>query len=187
MDFHQNARFHVRPKSKPLQRRAVLAKVTRRSLSSKPRILKDESRFDRTATPVATPKQQVRSPSVGPLVTGTREPPVTVRVKKLQRDAHSARLPAPDRDISSTPTQRRPATRRAFGAIFEHAKPAIALAGRFSSKIVVVSAEQAQRERERAAQSVVQRPHLRAIGLTGRAAFEALFNHGSDTPKSMKD
>lgn len=169
-----------------------MANKTGRPLSSKPRIFKDKSRFDRTATRVATLTQQVGFPfrigsSVAALATGTREPPVTVRVKKLQQDARSERLPAPDRDISLQRTQRRPVTKRTFGATLEHAKPAIALAGRVPSKIVVVSAEQAQRERDRAAQSVVQRPRLPAIGLTGRAAFEALFNDGSDTSKTTRD
>jgi hypothetical protein len=55
------------------------------------------------------------------------------------------------------------------------AKAAIALAGAVNSKIVVVSAEQVQRERERAAHPQVQRPRAPAFGLTGRLAFEALF------------
>jgi hypothetical protein len=55
------------------------------------------------------------------------------------------------------------------------AKPAIALAGPMSTKIVVVPAEQVRQEREREAQPKVRRPHARASGLTGRLAFEALF------------
>ena len=54
-------------------------------------------------------------------------------------------------------------------------KPAIALAGPASAKIVVVPAEQVRRERERAAQPVARRPRVLASGLTGRLAFEALF------------
>jgi hypothetical protein len=66
----------------------------------------------------------------------------------------------------------------------EKSKPAIALAGLVHSKIVVVSAEQAQREWERAAQSEVRRPRVPATGLTGKRAFEALFNDGNDTSKT---
>jgi hypothetical protein len=55
------------------------------------------------------------------------------------------------------------------------AKPAIALAGPTSTKIVVVPAEQVRRERERAAHPKVGRPHVPSSGLTGRLAFEALF------------
>lgn len=95
-------------------------------------------------------------------------------------------LSAPDRQISSTRTERRPVTKRAFRTALEYSKPAIALAGPVRSKIVVVSAEQAQREQERAAQSAVQRPRLPAIGIR-RTAFEALFNDGSDTSKTTRD
>jgi hypothetical protein len=55
------------------------------------------------------------------------------------------------------------------------AKPAIALAGPMSTKIVVVPAEQVRRERERAAHPEVRRPRVPAFGLKGRLAFEALF------------
>jgi len=55
------------------------------------------------------------------------------------------------------------------------AKPAIALAGPAGARIVVVSAEQVRREREKAAQAKVERPRVLGTGLTGRLAFEALF------------
>jgi hypothetical protein len=54
-------------------------------------------------------------------------------------------------------------------------KPAIALAGPVSRRIVVVPVEQVRRERELAELPEVQRPRTRASGLTGRQAFEALF------------
>ena len=77
--------------------------------------------------------------------------------------------------------------KRAFGTTLEYSKPAIALAGRVHSKIVVVSAEQVQRERERAAQPAVQYTRVPGNSLTGRAAFEALFKDGSNTSKATKD
>jgi hypothetical protein len=61
------------------------------------------------------------------------------------------------------------------GAKPDAAKPAIALAGPASARIVVVPAEQVRREREQAAQPEVRRPRVPASGLTGRLAFEALF------------
>jgi hypothetical protein len=54
-------------------------------------------------------------------------------------------------------------------------KPAIALAGPTNAKIVVVSAEQVQREREQASHPAVPRPRLPSNGRTGKLAFEALF------------
>jgi hypothetical protein len=171
--------------------RAVVANKRGRSPSSTVRIIEDESRFDRTTTPMATPKQQVDSPSrvrsfVAPQAATTREPPVAVPAQATQQDARAERIPAPNRKISSTRTERRPVTKRAFGTALEYSKPAISLAGRVHSKIVVVSAEQAQQEREREAQPTVQRPRVPRIGLTGRAAFEALFNDGTNT-KTTKD
>ena len=58
--------------------------------------------------------------------------------------------------------------------------PAIALAGRTNARIVVVSADQVQRERAQAAQPVLQRPRIVSSGLSGRRAFEALFAESAD-------
>ena len=172
--------------------RAVVANKRGRPASSTERIFEDESRFDRTATPMRTPKQQVDSPSRvrsfdASRAATTRESPVAVLAQATRQDARLERIPAPSRKISSTRTERRPVTKRAFGTALEYSKPAIALAGRVHSKIVVVSAEQAQRERERAAQPAVQLPRVPRIGLTGRAAFEALFNDARYTSKTTKD
>jgi hypothetical protein len=65
-------------------------------------------------------------------------------------------------------------------ASFESAKPAIALAGPVNSKIVVVSAEQARQDRERTAPSENRPRSIRGSGLTGRLAFEALFQDKRD-------
>jgi hypothetical protein len=63
-------------------------------------------------------------------------------------------------------------------------KPPIALAGPMSSKVVVVSAEQVQREREQAAQPAIRRPRTPSSGLSGRLAFEALFKDETDPSKA---
>jgi hypothetical protein len=182
----------ARRKSVPRRKREVRPGKTGQPLSSKPQIREDELRFYRITSPVATPEQRVFSPSrvrssVAPHAAATSEPLVAVPVQKPQRAARLERLLPPDRKIFSTRTERRPVMNRAFGATLEYAKPAVALAGPVGSKIVVVSAEQAQRDRERATQSAVQRPRVPAIGLTGRAAFEALFHDGSDASKTRKD
>jgi hypothetical protein len=57
----------------------------------------------------------------------------------------------------------------------EKIKPASALAGPVYSRVVVVSAEEVKRERDRAVHSEVRRHRLPATGLSGRLAFEALF------------
>jgi len=170
---------------------AVKASKPGRPLSSKPRIRENKSRFDPMVAPATTPRQnvdpdsQVRG-SVGPQAAVPEQPPVAVTAQKPQQDVTIERLPSSYRQRSSTRTVRRPVTKRALGTILENSKPAIALANPAHSKIVVVSAEQAQRERERAAKSESRRPRLPATGLTGKLAFEALFNDGNDTSKTPR-
>jgi hypothetical protein len=62
----------------------------------------------------------------------------------------------------------------------ESARPAIALAGPTNTRIVVVSADQVQRERAQVAPPVVRRP--RTVS-SGRLAFEALFADSTDLSK----
>jgi hypothetical protein len=62
----------------------------------------------------------------------------------------------------------------------ESAKPANALAGAVPLRVVVVSAEEARKARERAVPSAVRRQSVSGAGLSGRMAFEALFKVGSD-------
>ena len=57
----------------------------------------------------------------------------------------------------------------------EKIKPATALTGPMPPRVVVVSAEEVKRERDRAAHSEVRRHRMPATGLSGRLAFEALF------------
>ena len=88
------------------------------------------------------------------------------------------RLPASRRARSFRSYGPRPAKRPSRTAP-ESAQPAIALAGQTNTRIVVVSADQVQRERAQAASPVVRRPRIATSGLTGRLAFEALFADSS--------
>jgi hypothetical protein len=83
------------------------------------------------------------------------------------------RVPARRRN-GSVKSAHHPITNSALRAKPEAPKPAIALAGSISGRIVVVSAEQVRLERE-AACPAVRSPRLPGTGLTGRRAFEALF------------
>lgn len=65
-------------------------------------------------------------------------------------------------------------------------RPAIALAGSVSSRIVVVPAQQAKKEREEAAHVEVKRPRVSIAGLSGRRAFDALFNDDQTPPDSSE-
>jgi hypothetical protein len=64
--------------------------------------------------------------------------------------------------------------------------PAIALARPTNARIVVVSADQVQRERAQAAQPAIRRPRIALSGLSGRRAFEALFADASDPSKGSR-
>jgi hypothetical protein len=65
-------------------------------------------------------------------------------------------------------------------------QPAIALAGPTNARIVVVSADQVQRERAQAAQPAIRRPRIAVSGLSGRRAFEALFADATDASKGSR-
>jgi len=171
-------------------KRVVKATKTGRPFSSKPRIREQESAFDRKVAPSTTREQRPDSVSrlrgsVAPQAAALKQSPVAVTPQKPQQDVPIQRLPPSHRKMPSTRSVRRPVTKRGFGTILE-TKPAIGLAGPVHSKIVVVSAEQAQRDRQRAAQSEVRRPRVPATGLTGKLAFEALFSDGSDTSKTPR-
>jgi hypothetical protein len=84
------------------------------------------------------------------------------------------KLPA-TRRLSPIKSTRHQAVNLAGGKKPDAIKPAIALAGHMNTKVVVISVEQLQRERERAAHSALQRPRLPAAGLSGSLAFAALF------------
>lgn len=76
------------------------------------------------------------------------------------------------------------APRRVPSTISPAAKPAIALAGPPSSRVVVVSAEQVKRERDQAARPEVRRPRVSLSGATGKSAFEALFKDQTERSNS---
>ena len=97
----------------------------------------------------------------------------------IPHDVVITRLPASRRNRSLRLVGHRTAkqaSRTSRGPVL----PAIALAGRTNARIVVVSADQVQRERAQAAQPVLQRPRRVSCGLSGRRAFEALFADSAD-------
>jgi hypothetical protein len=65
-------------------------------------------------------------------------------------------------------------------------QPAIALAGPTNARIVVVSADQVQRERAQTAQPAIRKPRIAVSGLSGRRAFEALFADATDPSKGSR-
>ena len=119
-------------------------------------------------------------------------PPAPVPVEPL-RPVETLRpvealAPAETLERTELGTARRRASRRvareSSKATAEIRKPANALTNSTASGIIVVSAAELQRERERAAQSVAVRPRVSWTGQTGRLAFEALFKNEPDTSQT---
>ena len=168
----------------------VKAAKADRVLSNKPRIQKNRSRSDRPAPQGKVAKRRVES--VSPIrnavtsraATPEQKPTATTELVP-QQAVESLVLSAKER---RSPIKRvlRGAAKPAARAKLDNVKPAIALAGSMSSKIVVVSAEQAQREREQAAQSEVRRPRVPSAGLSGRLAFEALFKDATGSASTTE-
>lgn len=114
------------------------------------------------------------TPALGAVdkLTSSSEQPVIVQPERpMGQSVVVTRVPA--RRISSIRSARHRAAKPESDAKPASVKPAIALASAVGPKIVVVSAEQIRREQT--AQSEVRRPRTLTSGLSGRRAFDALF------------
>ena len=146
----------------PAQRRAGRRGSQPTQLTSDPTPLQKpaNARVRRSKTP----------PPPLPAETAASEPE-----RKTPQPAAITRIPARRRGDSSRSVRRRVVERPAAAT----SRPAIALV-RPLSNVVVVSAEQAQKQREQsAAPAPVVKPRVPSSGLSGRAAFEALFKESS--------
>ncbi len=127
--------------------------------------------------------------------------PASGSVADYPSHLEQAKITNPEHTIAeSIAITRFPARRRASSIISAHhriakppsgnkpvaIKPAIALAGPTITKVVVISAEQVQREREQASHPAVLRPRLPASGLSGKLAFESLFKDGAKPSKTSR-
>lgn len=118
---------------------------------------------------------QVPIPTTAASVVATTEQPTVPQPERaIVQSIVVTRVPA-RRRTGSVGSKRDRTPKPDSGAKPDPIKPAIALAGPVRTKIVVVSPEQKQREREQAANPQVQRPRTPISGLSGRRAFEALF------------
>ena len=77
--------------------------------------------------------------------------------------------------------ERQQSGRQEQATALERAKPMNTISGSPSSRVVVVSAEEVRKAREKAAQPIVKRPRVSVAGPNGRKAFEALFNDESNS------
>ncbi len=112
------------------------------------------------------------------------EKPAMIETERtIQQSVLITRLPAKGPRTSIRSVRQQTVT-PALSTRRDEIKPPTALAGSMRSKVVVVSAEQVQREREQAALPAIRRPRAPSSGLSGRLAFEALFKDETDPSKA---
>lgn len=171
----------------PRRKKNVLVRQAETTISSRRRSAKNKSLSNHLVAhrnQVSVPGDATaRTPGATPDQALHMEQSAIVQPKRaLEQSMVITRLPA-SRRSSIRSVRHRPA-KPAVATKPDAIKPAIALAGPMSAKIVVVSAEQVQRERERAAHPEVRRPQVRTSGLSGRRAFEALFDAENNPSKA---
>jgi len=128
----------------------------------------------------------VRVPSAVPANRSHSEQAIIAQPEpKVPESVPVTRLPARRRSSSTRSIHHR-TVKPSAGEKAIAVKPAIALAGAKNARIVVVSPEQAQREREEASRPAAPRPRPYPTGLSGKSAFEALFNDGPRTDKLVR-
>ncbi len=174
----------VRRTKAPRGKKKVNVTKTAPAVSSRPRIPEKKSRsnslvrrgkkveehVDFVPQLLSSVSHQVAEPEQPPIMAVALEVPPVIETEVFT--SIQERLPIQSRPHQSTPRRAAP---RTFAPKLENLKPTTALTGSMSSRIVVVSAEDAKRERERAAQPEVRPRRMPSSGLTGRLAFEALF------------
>jgi hypothetical protein len=185
-----SGRFTEVPEKKlpPRRKKNTVARRTDPTLSTKRQAAGNKLLSNRS---IPHPKRQgslgepaVQVSSVAPPQTANTEQSAIVQPERtIPQTVAITRLPASRRTSSVRSVPHRSAASRTSP---EPTKPAIALSGPTNARIVVVSAEQVQRERERTAQPVVRRPRMATSGLTGKLAFEALFEDPTDPSKSSR-
>jgi len=174
-------RAHPR-KRKILVRQAKLAIVGKRrdneneSESHCPvaHLKKVTKRVDSSASVTSVAVEHSKHSEQRSIMTPQRTIPASVLIQRLQARRRTSTIRSVHHRTATGASGNKP----------DVIKPAIALAGPMNTKIVVVSAEQVQQERERAAHPEVRTRRLAASGLSGRRAFEALFKDETDPLKS---
>jgi len=186
-ELHATATSHAGHKEADDRKKTLKAKKNAPVPTSKPRIPENKSRVSRPATLRKILNDSVES------VARVHGSVVRQPAKSAQTVIAPADLPtqqnARQENVSSIATTssiqsvRGKNRKPSFGTQAHHVKPAVALAGSTNSRIVVVSAQEVQRERDQAAQSQVRRPRVPSVGQTGRRAFEALFRDETEPSK----
>jgi hypothetical protein len=168
------------PAKRKRKTRTVVSAKAQRSASSRSKVLRgSRTSAQKPAVPVEhipiSPTAPVENvASLSDLVS------IIVPEGPALPNANTERLPSvPDINIQRLPYRRprgslKPAYTRSL-RVSEPTHSTGALVGSVNSKIVVVSPEQARKERERTSQIEIQPRGAFKSGLTGRLAFESLF------------
>jgi len=168
--------------------RKLNAKKRAPALSSKPRIPENKSRVSHPPTLRSILDKPVESvprmhESLARQAAKSGQPVIAPADLAPPQNGHQEVLSSVATNASIKPV-RSTHVKPALGTRANHVKPAVALAGSMNSRIVVVSAQEVQRERDQAAQSQVRRPRVPSVGQTGRRAFEALFRDENEPLKA---
>ena len=187
----QQARDLLAASTKTEQRSRVRSRQTAISVRKRVRATRNVQPLPEKKLPagIATRKARPASENLYGLHNGVS---VTVEAAERNEPVFSAPEPAFDQvegarplqkeNRPATPQRRRPARQKKVAAKLEPApKPATASSRPVPAGWIVVSAEEAKRQREPGAHLGQLRSAAPARGLTGRRAFEALFG---DTPES---
>ena len=177
------------PQKRVLRRnRKVIVRQANPAISSKRRTDKNKSRSNHPVVHLKKVRKQVDTSAQVPRAVAydashSEQPAIAEPELMIQQSVPITRLPA-RRRISPIRSVRHQTATPALGKKPDAIKPAIALASPMNYRIVVVPAEQIQRQREQATHPAVLQPRRPASGLTGRSAFEALFKDESDPFKT---
>lgn len=173
-------RMTVAPQKKvPHRKRKVIGRQAAPALSSRRRADENKPRSNHA---VAHLKKVTERMDVSAEVTsagasqasGSEKPAMIESERTIPQSVLITRLPAKGLQTSIRSVRHKTA-KPALSTKRDKINPPTALAGSLSSRVVVVSAEQVQREREQAAHPAIRQPRAPSSGLSGRLAFEALF------------
>jgi hypothetical protein len=174
-------RVHLRKRKVIVRQAAPALSSRRRADKNKPRSTHAFGHLKKVAKPIDTSPQIPRA--VVHSASDSEKPAMIEPERAIPQSVVIRRLPAKEPRTSIRSLRYRTG-KPALGTQLNKIKPPIALTGSMSSKVVVVSAEQVQREREQAAHPAIRRPRTPYSGLTGRLAFEALFKDETDPSKA---
>jgi hypothetical protein len=173
-------RMTVAPQKKvPHRKRKVIVRQAAPAFSSRRRADENKPRSNHAVAHLNKVAKRMDigaqgTSAVASQASGSEKPATIQPERTIQQSVLTTRLPAKGPQTSIRSMRHRTA-KPALSTKRDKINSPTALARSLSSKVVVVSAEQVQREREQAAHPAIRQPRAPSSGLSGRLAFEALF------------